>query len=208
MNSEAAIQSSNNLSDNSLDNFFKRSLNIIETQTGSLPIIEYNDNWISPCHEGKAFLSEGMQHIIHWQPKKRAANNDLSGLEEALETKLHPDIQVFYTRYWSEQMEATFLSVDNPEEKGSLTLMFVCNDDDMERLIKNQIGHSLNKIRNKQSLTLFIACTDSDYIISIENDSGHVVLERPGYPIEKILADNLKDFLDQLDIICPAADYS
>ena len=205
MNSEVTLQS--NLTNNSLDNFFKRSLNIIKTQSGTLPVIEYHSDWSSPCHEGKAFLAENMQHLIHWQPKKRDANNDLSGLEEALETTLHPDIKVFYTRYWSEQMETTFLSVDNPEEKGNLTLMFVCNDDDMERLIKNQIGHSLNKIRNKQSLTLFIACTDSDYIISIENDSGHIVLERPGYPIEKVIAENLKTFLDQLDIIYTDMDY-
>lgn len=69
----------------------------------------------------------------------------------------------------------------------------------MQRLIENQLGHALNKLRNKQSLTFFIACTDADYIISIENQSGQVVLERPGYAIEKVLAVSLTDFLDELE---------
>lgn len=185
---------------NSLDNFFKRSLNIIETQTGTLPVIEYHTDWGSPCHEGEAFLSEEMQHCIYWKPVKRQSNTDLAGLEDALETEIHADIKTFFTLYWSEQMEVTFLPKENEEENGYLTLMFVCNDEDMDRLIKNQIGHCLNKIRNKQNMTLFIACTDSDYIISIDNNSGHVLLERPGYPIEKILAENLKAFIDQLDV--------
>ena len=187
--------------DNSLDNFFKRSFNVIESSTGDLPIIEYDADWASPCHKGKPFLSDAMIHSIHWQAQKRAENNDLSGLESALELSIHPDIKTFYTRYWSEQMEVMFVPIENPETKGNLTLMFVCNEADMERLIKNQIGHCLNKIRNKQTLTLFIACTDSDYIISIDNNSAQVVLERPGYAIEKILAPNLKTFIDQLDIL-------
>lgn len=185
---------------NSLDNFFKRALNIIKTQTGELPLIEYHEDWASPCHVGKAFLSEAMRHVIYWQPQQREDNNDLSGLEDALEIKLHADIKTFFKLYWSEQMDVTFLPVKNTEEKGNLTLMFVCNEEDMERLIKNQIGHCLNKIRNKQNLTFFIGCTDSDYIISMENDSGQVVLERPGYPMEKILAGSLKEFIDQLDV--------
>ena len=69
----------------------------------------------------------------------------------------------------------------------------------MQRLIENQLGHVLNKIRNKQELTFFIACTDSDYIISIANESGQVVLERPGYGVEKVLAMSLTDFLDELE---------
>ena len=199
MNPDKELHS--NSLNNSLDNFFKRSFNIIAAETGDLPIIEYHDDWPSSCHEGKAFLSEEMVHSIHWQAKKRTANNDLSGLEEALDTPLHPDIKTFFTSYWAEQMDVTYLSAEHPEEQGQLTLMFVCNEEDMERLIKNQIGHSLNKIRNKQTLTFFIACTGSDYIISINNESGEVVVERPGYAIEKILAHSLKEFIDQLDII-------
>jgi len=182
---------------NTLDNFFKRYLNIIETQSHALPVIEYHADWPSPCHSGEPFMAEEMTYCIHWKPVQRAKNNDLSGLEEALEIQLHPDIKIFYTHYWSEQMAVNFFAEN--ELGGNLSLMFACNEDDMDRLIKNQLGHALDKIRNKQSLTFFIACTDSDYIISIENDTGHVVLERPGYPIEKILSNSLIEFINQLD---------
>jgi len=183
---------------NSLDNFFKRYLNSITTQNNELPITEYHADWLSPCQSGEPFMSEEMVYSIHWQPQKRMQNDDLCGIEKALETPLHPDIKKFFSHYWSEQLEVTFIS--DSVQGGDLTLMFVWNKDDMERLIKNQLGHALNKINDKQSLTFFIACTDSDYIISIENKTGHVVLERPGYSIEKVLSNNLKEFIDSLDI--------
>ena len=178
--------------DNSLDNFFKRYLNTIAAKTGQLPTTEHDPDWPSPCQQGELFMSEQMLASIYWNPLQRAENNDLSSLEQALEITLNPDIKSYFTRYWSEQVDAIF-------QQGNLTLMFIWNDMDMERLIKNQIGHALNKIRNKQTLTFFIACTDSDYIISVENDSGNVVLERPGYAAEKILANNLSEFIDQLE---------
>lgn len=177
---------------NSLDNFFKRFINITEAESGKLPITEYDSQWPSECQIGEQFLSEEMLPCIHWQPVLREQNTDLSGLEKALEIDLHPDIQSFFTRYWSDQIDTIF-------QQGNLTLMFVWNEADMERLIENQLGHALNKLRNKQTLTFFIACTDSDYIISVENESGQVVLERPGYPVEKVLATNLNCFLNELD---------
>ena len=178
--------------DNTLDNFFKRFINTIEAETGELPVTEYDSEWPSECQNGEQFLSEQMISSIHWQPVLRAENNDLSGLEKALEITLHPDIKTFFTRYWSEQIDVIF-------QQGNLTLMFIWNEADIKRLIENQIGHSLTKLRNKQTLTFFIACTDSDYIISVENDTGQVVLERPGYPAEKVLSANLNEFINELE---------
>lgn len=178
--------------ENSLDNFFKRFVNVVATETGELPVTEYDKQWLSECQQGVPFMSEQMQHSIHWQPVLRSANNALAGLESALEISLHPDIKAFFSRYWSDHIEAIF-------QQGNLSLMFIWNENDMQRLIENQLGHALNKLRNKQSLTFFIACTDADYIISIENQSGQVVLERPGYAIEKVLAVSLTDFLDELE---------
>lgn len=177
---------------NCLDNFFKRFINTVNADTGELPVTKHETDWPSLCQQGNAFLSEQMLDSIHWQPIQREANNDLSGLEKALDIKLHQDIQAFFSRYWSEQIETIF-------QQGNLTLLFVWNQADMDRLIENQIGHALSKLRNKQTLTFFIACTDSDYIISVENDSGKVVLERPGYPVEKILAPDLTQFIDELE---------
>ena len=177
---------------NCLDNFFKRFINTLFSETGQLPITTHEADWSSLCHQGKPFLSEQMIDSIHWQPVIREDNYDLSGLEAALEITLHQDIKLFFSHYWSEQIDTIF-------QQGNLTLLFVCNEDDMKRLIENQIGHAFTKIRNKQSLTFFIACTDSDYIISVENDSGQVVLERPGYPAEKILSPNLTEFINELE---------
>ncbi len=109
---------------NSLDNFFKRYLNIIEAQTNSLPVTEYDSDWPSICQQGEPFLSEEMMHSIYWIPIIRNHNNDLSGLERALEIELHPDIKIFFTHYWSEQIDAIF-------QNGNLSLMFVWNEDDM-----------------------------------------------------------------------------
>ncbi len=177
---------------NSLDNFFKRFINTANAETGELPVAPHEPDWPSPCHRGKAFLSEEMLDSIHWQPMQREVNTDLSGLSHALDIEVRQEIQSFYCQYWSEQVDAIF-------QQGNLTLLFVCNETDMERLIKNQLGHALSKLRNKQPLSFFIACTDSDYIISVEQGSGQVILERPGYPAERILAPNLTQFIDELE---------
>ncbi len=177
---------------NYLDNFFKRFVNTVEAETGQLPITSNEPDWPSTCQQGESFLSEEMQDSIHWLPVERKKNTALSSLEKALDTPIHPDVQAIFCHYWSEQIEAIF-------QEGNLLLLFVWNQADMDRLIENQIGHALGKLRNKQTLTFFIACTDSDYIISINNESGEIVLERPGYPIEKILAPNLIQFIDELE---------
>lgn len=182
----------NNHFDNCLDNFFKRFINTVTTDTGHLPVTKHDTEWPSLCQQGEAFLCEEMDDSIYWQPVLREANNDLAGLEKALEIKLHPTIALFFTRYWSGQIDTIF-------QHGNLTLLLIWNKADLDRLIENQIGHALNKLRNKQTLTFFIACTDTDYIISIDNESGQVVLERPGYAIEKVLAPNMTQFINELE---------
>ncbi|MCU7938716.1 MAG: SecY-interacting protein [gamma proteobacterium symbiont of Bathyaustriella thionipta] len=178
--------------DNCLDNFFKRFINTVHAETSHFPISQHEPEWPSLCQQGEAFLSEEMIDSIYWQPVLREENSDLSGLENALDIKLNPSIVLFFTRYWSDQIDTIF-------QQGNLTLLFVWNEADMKRLIENQIGHAFTKLRNKQTLTFFIACTDSDYIISVENDSGQVVLERPGYPVEKVLSPSLNQFINELE---------
>jgi len=159
--------------DNTLDNFFKRYINSIYSDTGQLPKTLLEPQWPSVCQQGEAFIDTTKQQSIYWQPVQRTENTGLCGLETALDITLHPSIHSFYCRYWSEQIDTIF-------QQGNLTLLFIWNEKDMQRLIENQLGHALNKQRNKQTLTFFIACTDSDYMISIDNNSGHIVLERPG----------------------------
>ena len=176
---------------NSIENFYKKFINLTESQTGSLPRVEFNPRWNSPCLKGNS-LKPDMQKTVCWQPLKREENNDLAGIETALDIQLHPDIKIFFCTFWSDHINANF-------QHGNLTLLFVWNSEDMENLIKNQLGHALDKKRNHLQLSFFIACTDSDFIISIENSTGHIVLERPGSKPEKVLAASLSDFFDELE---------
>lgn len=193
---------------NSMENFFKKFINLTASQTGHLPVIEYNSQWHSSCLRGERFTPAGSsQSLSYWQPLKREVNydllennllennsaeNDLAGIEKALEIDLHPDIKTFFTGFWSDHIDANY-------QHGNLTLLFVWNAEDMQNLIKNQLGHALDKIRNRQELSFFIACTEADFIISIVNTTGHIVLERPGSKPEKILAQSLRDFFDDLE---------
>jgi len=186
------MSENNHKFENCLDNFFKRFINSINSDSGHLPLTAHEPDWPSVCQQGNSFLSESMQDSIYWQPELRENNTDLAGLEKALEISLRPELKIFFSRYWSEQINAIF-------QQGNLTLLFIWNKADMDRLIENQLGHALNKSRNKQSLTFFIACTDSDYMISLEHETGHIILERPGYAAEKVLADTLSEFINELE---------
>jgi SecY interacting protein Syd len=181
-----------------MNNFFKKFINLTESHTGSLPYIEYHSQWHSLCLQGESFKNASSnKNMKHWLPVQRELNkisleNDLAGIEKALGIKLHSDIKTFFTCFWSDHIDAIY-------QHGNLTLLFVWNDEDMQNLIKNQLGHAMDKIRNRQELSFFIACTESDFIISIENSTGHIVLERPGSKAEKILALSVGDFFDQLE---------
>ncbi len=175
-----------------INNFFKKYINLTAAETGTLPSTEHNPDWLSPCLQSDRADPGQHQQIVHWQPVRRELNNDLEGIEQALEIKLHPDIKTFFTSFWSDHVDAVF-------QNGNLTLLFIWNDEDMQALIKNQLGHVLDKRRNRLDASFFIACTDSDFIISIENTTGHIVLERPGSRPEKILAGSLTEFFDQLE---------
>ena len=80
-----------------------------------------------------------------------------------------------------------------------MALLQVWNQDDFDRLIGNLIGHALAKRRSKSPLTLFFACTDQDdYFLSLDNRSGRVLLEQPGVPPVRQVAENLTEFLQRL----------
>ncbi|MEJ2090499.1 MAG: SecY-interacting protein Syd [Gammaproteobacteria bacterium] len=121
------------------------------------------------------------------------AGADFAPLERALEIMVHPDIKAYYGAYWSAGLEAEAV-------EGHVSLLFLWNAADAERLNENLIGHAMAKQRAKAPMTIFFACTepDSELFLSVDNDSGTVVLEKPGYqPIREVAAD-LASFLATL----------
>ncbi|WP_299182786.1 SecY-interacting protein [uncultured Neptuniibacter sp.] len=151
------------------------------------PLIPYNAQWPSDCYQENA--AEGT--LVRWRPTPQRKTNDMFiRIGEALEESIHPDVEAFYSQYWSDPLPATC-------HDGDLSLIQAWNSEDMERLRSNLVGHALSKRQQKRPLTFFIACTepDDDYFISVDNYSGEIWLETPGKPPIRKLADNLSTFL-------------
>jgi len=130
--------------------------------------------------------------VILWRPVERDPPADFSGLEQALDVQVHADLKAWYGSFWCDTFEVR-------AQEGRVALLQVWNQQDFDRLVANLIGHALAKRRSKDALTLFFACTDQDeYFLSLENRSGVVLLERPGAPPEKQVADSLTEFLHRL----------
>ncbi len=154
------------------------------------PRILFNADWPSPCYQQQA--DPGVS--VGWRPVRQTEQNDMfDRLSTALEEPLHPDIVSYYSRYWSDPLPAVW-------EGEPLSLLQAWNPADLERLRENLIGHALNKQRSKAPLTIFFACVepDTDYFVSLENQSGQVVLEKPGQPVIRVLANSLAEFLNNL----------
>lgn len=170
----------------SLDDFVSK---LIAMQPEA-PSINFDSDWPSACYVEPKIEGDP----VTWRPAKQLSLSDMfERLENALEEKIHPDLIRFYSRYWSDPLPATC-----PD--GDLTLIQVWNEEDMERLRENLIGHALSKRQQKRPLTFFIACPEPDdnYLISVDNFSGAVLLETPGKPPIRHLADNLNDFINNL----------
>ncbi|MDF2182760.1 SecY-interacting protein [Neptuniibacter sp. CAU 1671] len=154
------------------------------------PRIFFNADWPSPCYQQHA--QSGVS--VAWRPTRQTESTDMfDRLSMALEEPLHPDIVSYYSRYWSDPLPAIW-------EGEPLSLLQAWNPEDLERLRENLIGHALNKRRSKMPLTIFFACVepDTDYFISLDNQSGQVVLEKPGKPVIRVLANSLAEFLEHL----------
>ena len=172
--------------DTILDNFFERLM--ATTNQGNSLLIEYDDQWLSPCVKGEHRNGD----LVPWEPSVQQRPLNFDNLARALEIKIPSQFETLFTRYWSDHVTVR-------SDEGELTLLQVWNSDDFERLQQNLIGHVLMKRRLKQDDTLFFAITDQeDYIVSIECVTGFVVVERVGKAPHKKLANSIGEFLEQL----------
>jgi SecY interacting protein Syd len=165
----------------------------------------FDREWRSPCELGEPYTADDGAALIRWQPLRRSgfespdAIGDFAALERALEFDIHPDVKRYYARYWSGGLEAT-------ASDGHVSLLFLWNPADAERLVENLIGHALAKRQARAGFSVFFACTeaDSELFLSIDNDSGAVLLEKPGYKPIRTVADSAAAFIATLEPASPA----
>ena len=150
--------------------------------------IEYDKDWPSAAVDTNVTHGEWAK----WTPKRQTQNNDLSALTQGLEIMPNPQLQTFFTRYWSDNLAAQ-------TPRGQLQLLQAWNPDDFVRLQENLIAHVLMKRRLGQRDTLFFAVTDDDdFILSVLNETGEVVLEQVGQEPIEVLAPDLASFISAL----------
>ena len=172
----------------SLDNFINAYINS-STEDNQGLLSEFDEEFDSPCYQSKN-LKTG--DLTTWKPVVRDIPGKMVNISNALDLKIHQDVETLFGRYFS-------LDLNAKTERGQLTLLQALNEDDYARLQKNLIAHVLMKRRLKQPETLFIALTDEeDVLISVLPDSGEVVLEVVGKPHQESLASDLKSFFDNL----------
>ncbi|BDX07639.1 SecY-interacting protein [Planctobacterium marinum] len=151
-------------------------------------LIEQDPEWISPAEQGSA-NSDGE---VIWGPALQPPSNNLQALVDGLEVTPNPELEAYFTRYFSDNLDAE-------TERGRLQLLMPWNQDDFVRLQQNLIAHVMMKRRLRQQETLFFAVTDEeDFIISVLNQTGEVVLEQVGKEPKEVLAGSLSEFFTQL----------
>ena len=179
-----------------LDALLERYVTGYRAHHGTTPRQQFDRDWPSPCICG----GPDTDGWVHWQPVRRSTLPDYAGLESALGEALHPDLAVFFGRYYCEV-------IPGRTEEGARDVIQVWSDADFERLVENTLGHALSKFRAKEPLSLFIATTDeNEYFLTVDNASGRVMLEQPGASAIREIAPNLAALLDRIDPVFDRTD--
>ena len=168
-----------------LADLIERSLALSQ---GQLLCSPFDPEWRSDCEVHQT------ADQTFWRPVEQTPKVNFSGLANAVEAPIHPDIVSYYSSYWSGTLEAD-------SEEGRVSLSQLWTQDDFERLIRNLVGPALNKIRARHPFTVFFATTDpdSELFLSIDNESGAVLLEEPAKaPIREVETD-ISTFLNRLE---------
>lgn len=176
--------------EHNIDQFIGKFLAKQQQETGKLPVVDQDQDWISPCEVGTAD-DDGM---IQWQPTAITETLSFANVEDALGFEIHPDLKTYFTHCYSESIPAC-------SDKGNLELLFAWNKDDFDRLQKNMIGHVLMKQKLKQQVTLFFAVTDEDDInLVIKNDTGEVWIEPVGCEPKECISPDIATFIASLQL--------
>ena len=171
-----------------LQNFHRRFLNQYQEPGHSLPKIEHDSQWYSPCEQAPAENGS----LVEWKPVICPDLLAFDNMEQALGFPLHPDIKAFYSSFYSGNLSAR-------TDDGELELLQVWNRNDFDRLQENLLGHIMMKRKKKQAVTLFLGVTDHDeIIISMNNNTGEIWAETVGREPHKFLTRDLASFINTL----------
>ena len=155
---------------------------------------EYDHEWRSECETHR----DG--DVTGWKPCAQAMPIDFSGLANAADAAIHPDIQAYYGSFWSGGLFAK-------SSEGPVNLIQLWNAADFDRLVENLVGHLFTQQRAKLAFTVFFATTDEDseLFLSIDNQSGKILLEEPGRPPIREVESDITTFLNRLEPILPVS---
>ncbi|MDG1815955.1 MAG: SecY-interacting protein [Glaciecola sp.] len=171
----------------SILNFSGSFLEQYQEKLHHLPLVEYDEQWPSPCLQDKFDDT-----FMCWKPFEMTPSLSFENLESALDLIIHPSVVEYFTSIYSDSIPATC-------SEGHLQLLFAWSESDFSRLQENLIGHVLMKQKLKQEVTLFFAITDDENImLSVNNHTGEVWAERVGCKPHKKIADSLNDFMASL----------
>jgi SecY interacting protein Syd len=169
-----------------LKGFTTRYCDAWHEQKGTWPQSEEYVGIPSPCA-----ISTCDGKVI-WQPQPFIGAQNVNGVERAMDIVVQPAVPAFYTTQFAGDMGARF-------GHQMMTLLQTWSEDDLQRVQENLIGHLVTQKRLKLSPTLFIATLDSELdVISVCNLSGEVIKETLGTRNREVLAENLAEFLNQL----------
>ncbi|WP_022941263.1 SecY-interacting protein [Psychromonas hadalis] len=176
----------NNTIQNVLHDLFERNEKIWQEENNSLPLQQWDTEWLSPCQVDKID-----EKTISWKPVK-LSDVSFKNIEEALEITLHPSITELFCSFYADGIPCLF-------DGHPVDLIQVWNEDDFKLLQENMIAHFMMQKRLKQPASMFIAsCSDEMQVISILNETGEVQLETLGKKQETLLAPNLVEFIAKL----------
>lgn len=166
--------------------FIQRFINQWQQQYNTMPQSEAYLGLTSPC------IIQKTENIVIWQPIKRDLPFDFKNVEQAIGFDLHEDIKAFYAHFYCADMSANFNGL-------SLELIQVWNDEDLNSLQENILGHLFMQKKLKQPPTVFIGSTNDELeVISVCNETGKVIKERIGTSRKIQLAPCLNSFFDDL----------
>jgi SecY interacting protein Syd len=172
-----------------LAHFFSRWQRDGEARRG-LPLCQWEPDWRSPCE-----LSEANGGLVAWRPHARPDAADFTALEGALELELHPSAKLWFGHWFSRPLPCLFKGL-------RLELILPWNEQDLDLLRENLIGHLLMLRKLKRSPSLFIATTRNEMtLISLDNETGQVWLEWLDSGRRLVLAPSLPHFLARLETL-------
>ncbi|MGI9278275.1 MAG: SecY-interacting protein [Endozoicomonas sp.] len=172
-----------------LIDFQQKFRNHYELKHQSLPLVEHDSDWSSPCEmQEVADMAE-----VSWQPVECEPQLDFDNIESALELELHPDLKAYFGSFYSANLPAR-------TGEGELELLFAWSPKDFERLQENLLGHIWMKRKLRQPVTLFFAVTDMEDInLTLNNETGEIWAEKVGKKPHRKVADTMAEFLRALE---------